>query len=57
MAKVCKKCGKPLDDDYKGDVCGYCKKQDIDKTKKAGGVAAAILGVVGSVVSFIIFKK
>lgn len=53
MAEKCKKCGKDLPNNYKGDICGYCKNKEIDKTKNAVGILTAI----ATVISIILFKK
>lgn len=57
MAEKCKKCGKDLPNNYKGDICGYCKNKEIDNAKKASGIALGILGAIGTAVSFILFRK
>lgn len=57
MAGKCKKCGKDLPNNYNGDICGYCKNQEIDNVKKGAGIAMAILGVISAAAKFLIFKK
>ena len=39
MSEKCKKCGKKLPNNYNGDICGYCKNQEIDNVKKGAGLA------------------
>lgn len=57
MAEKCKKCGKELPYNHNDDLCGYCKEKYFDNVKKGAGIAGGILAAIGTVVSFLLFKK
>lgn len=34
MAKLCKKCGKEMSENYTEEICGYCLKKSSDTSKR-----------------------
>lgn len=44
--KICKKCKKPLPEDYRYHLCEYCRNQKIEKIKKGSAIVGSAVGAV-----------
>lgn len=54
--KSCKKCGRPLPENYKHKKCENCRNNVAKAWKDAGKVALSLAAVVSSAVIFIATK-
>lgn len=48
--KLCKKCGRPLPEDYKYKICESCAMKYINNLKKGMKVVLSVAGIVGATV-------
>ncbi len=53
--KICKKCGRPLPKNSKGNKCEHCKIVDNSKIKKATKVLGTV--VLTSIGAYLTYKK
>jgi len=55
-AKQCKKCGRPLPENYKHKKCENCRNQEAKAWKDSGKVALGVAALIGSAAISIVTK-